>query len=134
MRYLLAVPLYIVLIIYIFGSPRRLTADGVAALESPLQQNKSLALVWEPSLACLEPLLAPRALPPPLTCLLPWYVSMTQPVLPVDPSDISSPQDKAWNHLLALEAQVQATQDSLTHHTMEFTGLHQTMDTISQSL
>ena len=59
---------------------------------------------------------------------------MTQPVLPGDPSDVSSPQDEAWNRLLALEAQVQATQDSLTHHTMEFARLRQTTDTISQSL
>ena len=56
---------------------------------------------------------------------------MTQPVLPGDPSDVSSPQDEAWNRLLALEAQVQATQDSLTLHTMEFVGLRQTTDTIS---
>ena len=59
---------------------------------------------------------------------------MTQPVLPGDPSDVSSPQDEAWNRLLALEAQVQATQDSLTLHTTEFAGLRQTTDTISRSL
>ena len=48
--------------------------------------------------------------------------------------DVSSPQDEAWNRLLALEAQVQATQDSLTLHTTEFAGLRQTTDTISRSL
>ncbi|KAG6859519.1 hypothetical protein C0995_007654 [Termitomyces sp. Mi166 len=46
----------------------------------------------------------------------------------------SSLQDKAWNHLLALETQVQTTQTSLTLHTTELAELHQTMDTISHSL
>ncbi|KAG6893467.1 hypothetical protein C0995_000442 [Termitomyces sp. Mi166 len=59
---------------------------------------------------------------------------MTQPTVPANSSDTSSPQDNAWNHLLALETQVQTTQTSLTLHTTELAGLCQTMDTISHSL
>ncbi|KAG6894743.1 hypothetical protein C0995_013781 [Termitomyces sp. Mi166 len=61
-------------------------------------------------------------------------VSMTQPTIPANSSDASSPQDDAWNHLLALKTQVQTTQTSLTLHTTELAGLCQTMDTISYSL
>ncbi|KAG6901052.1 hypothetical protein C0995_001390 [Termitomyces sp. Mi166 len=49
-------------------------------------------------------------------------------------SDASSPQDNAWNCLLALETQVQTTQTSLTLYITELARLHQTMDTISHSL
>ncbi|KAG6891891.1 hypothetical protein C0995_006834, partial [Termitomyces sp. Mi166 len=59
---------------------------------------------------------------------------MTQPTIPANSSDASSPQDNAWNHLLALETQVQTTQTSLTLHTTELARLHQIMDTISHSL
>ncbi|KAG6865131.1 hypothetical protein C0995_006056, partial [Termitomyces sp. Mi166 len=59
---------------------------------------------------------------------------MTQPTIPANSSDASSPQDDAWNHLLALETQVQTTQTSLTLHTTELARLHQTTDTISHSL
>ncbi|KAG6857992.1 hypothetical protein C0995_003515, partial [Termitomyces sp. Mi166 len=59
---------------------------------------------------------------------------MTQPTIPANSSDASSPQDNAWNHLLALETQVQTTQTSLTLHTTELARLRQTTDTISHSL
>ncbi|KAG6884636.1 hypothetical protein C0995_010011, partial [Termitomyces sp. Mi166 len=59
---------------------------------------------------------------------------MTQPTVPANSSDTSSPQDDAWNRLLALETQVQTTQTSLTLHTTELARLHQTTDTISHSL
>ncbi|KAG6880687.1 hypothetical protein C0995_004893, partial [Termitomyces sp. Mi166 len=59
---------------------------------------------------------------------------MTQPTVPANSSDASSPPDDAWNRLLALETQVQTTQASLTLHTTEFARLRQTMDTISHSL
>ncbi|KAG6882842.1 hypothetical protein C0995_013605 [Termitomyces sp. Mi166 len=59
---------------------------------------------------------------------------MTQPTVPANSLDASSPQDNAWNCLLALETQVQTTQTSLTLHTTELAGLCQTMDTISHSL
>ncbi|KAG6897363.1 hypothetical protein C0995_010564, partial [Termitomyces sp. Mi166 len=59
---------------------------------------------------------------------------MTQPTIPANFLDASSLQDDAWNHLLALETQVQTTQTSLTLHTTELAGLCQTMDTISHSL
>ncbi|KAG6881868.1 hypothetical protein C0995_000296, partial [Termitomyces sp. Mi166 len=61
-------------------------------------------------------------------------VSMTQPTVPANSLDTFSPQDNAWNRLLALETQVQTTQTSLTLHTTELAGLCQTMDTISHSL
>ncbi|KAG6896503.1 hypothetical protein C0995_011363, partial [Termitomyces sp. Mi166 len=61
-------------------------------------------------------------------------VSMTQPTIPANSLDASSPQDNAWNCLLALETQVQTTQTSLTLHTTKLARLHQTTDTISHSL
>ncbi|KAG5330752.1 hypothetical protein C0989_008803, partial [Termitomyces sp. Mn162] len=59
---------------------------------------------------------------------------MTQPTPPAPPPDASSPQDDAWSHLLSLETQVQLTQASLTSHTAELTGLHQTTEAVSLSL
>ncbi|KAG6863160.1 hypothetical protein C0995_007670, partial [Termitomyces sp. Mi166 len=59
---------------------------------------------------------------------------MTQPTVPANFLDTSSPQDNAWNRLLALKTQVQTTQTSLTLHTTELAGLRQTTDTISHSL
>ncbi|KAG6892262.1 hypothetical protein C0995_004596, partial [Termitomyces sp. Mi166 len=59
---------------------------------------------------------------------------MTQPTVPANSLDASSPQDNAWNCLFALETQVQTTQTSLTLHTTELARLHQTTDTISHSL
>ncbi|KAG6886824.1 hypothetical protein C0995_004123, partial [Termitomyces sp. Mi166 len=59
---------------------------------------------------------------------------MIQPAASATPSDASSPQDNARNHLLALETQVQTTQASLTLHMTELAGLCQTTDTISLSL
>ncbi|KAG6871407.1 hypothetical protein C0995_004922, partial [Termitomyces sp. Mi166 len=59
---------------------------------------------------------------------------MTQPTASANPLDASSPQDNAWNYLLALETQMQTTQTSLTLHTTELARLHQTTDTISHSL
>ncbi|KAG6860038.1 hypothetical protein C0995_016666 [Termitomyces sp. Mi166 len=59
---------------------------------------------------------------------------MTQPTIPANYLDTSSPQDSAWNCLIALETQVQTTQISLTLHRTELAGLHQTTDTISHSL
>ncbi|KAG6857908.1 hypothetical protein C0995_004194, partial [Termitomyces sp. Mi166 len=59
---------------------------------------------------------------------------MTQPTIPANSSDASSPQDNAWNCLLALETQVQTTQTSLTLHTTELAILHQTTNTIPHSL
>ncbi|KAG6858983.1 hypothetical protein C0995_012093 [Termitomyces sp. Mi166 len=59
---------------------------------------------------------------------------MTQPTVPANSSDASSPQDDAWNCLLALETQVQTTQTSLILHTTELARLRQTMDTILHSL
>ncbi|KAG6858156.1 hypothetical protein C0995_014751, partial [Termitomyces sp. Mi166 len=59
---------------------------------------------------------------------------MTQPTIPANSSDASSPQDKAWNCLLVLETQVQTTQTSLTLHMTELVRLCQTMDIISHSL
>ncbi|KAG6902275.1 hypothetical protein C0995_002207 [Termitomyces sp. Mi166 len=41
---------------------------------------------------------------------------MIQPTAPANSSDASSPQNNAWNHLLALETQVQTIQTSLTLH------------------
>ncbi|KAG6873300.1 hypothetical protein C0992_008858 [Termitomyces sp. T32_za158] len=52
---------------------------------------------------------------------------------PSDPA-ADAPQDKAWSRLLQLEAQVQITQTSLSHHTSELSALCQTTDTISDSL
>ncbi|KAG6860370.1 hypothetical protein C0995_012129, partial [Termitomyces sp. Mi166 len=59
---------------------------------------------------------------------------MTQPATPAAPSNTSSPQDNAWNCLLALETQVQTIQASLTLHMTELAELCQTMDIISHSL
>ncbi|KAG6886532.1 hypothetical protein C0995_007106 [Termitomyces sp. Mi166 len=59
---------------------------------------------------------------------------MTQLATPATPLDTSSPQDNAWNCLLALETQVQTIQASLTLHTTELAKLCQTMNTISHSL
>ncbi|KAG5348530.1 hypothetical protein C0989_010123, partial [Termitomyces sp. Mn162] len=59
---------------------------------------------------------------------------MTQPTPPAPPPDASSPQDDAWSRLLSLETQVQLTQASLTSHTAELTGLHQTTEAVSLSL
>ncbi|KAG6893639.1 hypothetical protein C0995_016455, partial [Termitomyces sp. Mi166 len=99
-----------------------------------LQQNKSPTLVWEPPFSLLEPSFLPPIGVSSIGLLLAPTVSMTQPTAPANPLDASSPQDDAWNHLLALETQVQTTQTSLTLHTTELAGLHQTMDTISHSL
>ncbi|KAG5335319.1 hypothetical protein C0989_001456, partial [Termitomyces sp. Mn162] len=59
---------------------------------------------------------------------------MTQPTPLAPPPDASSPQDNAWSHLLSLETQVQLTQASLTSHTAELTGLHQTTEAVSLPL
>ncbi|KAG6875330.1 hypothetical protein C0992_004301, partial [Termitomyces sp. T32_za158] len=48
--------------------------------------------------------------------------------------DTPAPQDNAWSRLLQLEAQVQITQASLSHHTSELSTLCQTTKTISDSL
>ncbi|KAG6871350.1 hypothetical protein C0992_011179 [Termitomyces sp. T32_za158] len=58
--------------------------------------------------------------------------SMSQ-LAPLDPA-MDAPQDEAWSCLLQLKAQVQITQTSLFHHTSELSALHQTTDTISNSL
>ncbi|KAG6894004.1 hypothetical protein C0992_007873, partial [Termitomyces sp. T32_za158] len=58
--------------------------------------------------------------------------SMSQ-LAPLDPA-ADAPQDKAWSRLLQLEAQVQITQTSLSHHTSNLSALRQTTDTISNSL
>ncbi|KAG6893175.1 hypothetical protein C0992_011036 [Termitomyces sp. T32_za158] len=52
---------------------------------------------------------------------------------PLDPA-ADAPQDEAWSRLLQLEAQVQITQTSLSHHTSKLSALRQTTDTISDSL
>ncbi|KAG6887033.1 hypothetical protein C0992_001129 [Termitomyces sp. T32_za158] len=52
---------------------------------------------------------------------------------PLDPL-LDALQDKAWSHLLQLEAQVQITQTSLSHYTSELSTLCQITDTISDSL
>ncbi|KAG5348958.1 hypothetical protein C0989_006904, partial [Termitomyces sp. Mn162] len=56
------------------------------------------------------------------------------PTPPAPPSDASSPQDNAWCHLMSLETQVQLTQDFLTSHMAELTGLHQTTEAVSLPL
>ncbi|KAG6872291.1 hypothetical protein C0993_002253, partial [Termitomyces sp. T159_Od127] len=53
---------------------------------------------------------------------------------PDTPPNAPAPQDEAWTCLLHLEMQVQLTQASLIHHTIELSTLHQTTDHISQSL
>ncbi|KAG6882283.1 hypothetical protein C0995_015200, partial [Termitomyces sp. Mi166 len=96
--------------------------------------NKSLTLVWEPPFSLLQRFFLPPIGLSSTGLLLAPTVSMTQPTVPANSSDASSPQDNAWSHLLALETQVQTTQTSLTLHTTELARLCQTMDTISHSL